>query len=267
MCSRAPPFCRLAMALQAPQHPAVIPQAPHARPRGLPAYAPFLCQRAAQGDDSPAAPAALPGKGRARGTYPPLDTGQSGRAALPGHERAPECSGRWCSNSSPRAHLDGLQETRPGVLIENRYISLLSGFLRWRERGGGGGLALLLVAAALAALAGPSHAGNPEKVKMIKLSGDVIFGGMFPMHERGVDEPCGSIKEEKGIQRMEAMLYALDEINRDPKLLPNITLGALILDTCSSDTYALEQSMEFFKSSLNQVRPRPSPSSNFTCRT
>lgn len=146
-------------------------------------------------------------------------------------------------------------------MIENKSLSFLSGFLRSRGRGGGGGLALLVVAVALAALAGPSRAGNPDKVKMIKLSGDVIFGGMFPMHERGVDEPCGSIKEEKGIQRMEAMLYALDEINRDSQLLPNITLGALILDTCSSDTYALEQSMEFFKSSLNQVRPRPPPSS------
>lgn len=218
----------------------------------MPAYAPAPCQRAAQGGDPPAVPEAMPGPGRATGTYPPLDTGQSGRDALPGHGRAPECSSRCCANSSPRVQRDGLQETRQGILIENKSLSFLSGFLRSRGRGGGGGLALLVVAVALAALAGPSRAGNPDKVKMIKLSGDVIFGGMFPMHERGVDEPCGSIKEEKGIQRMEAMLYALDEINRDSQLLPNITLGALILDTCSSDTYALEQSMEFFKSSLNQ---------------
>ena len=54
------------------------------------------------------------------------------------------------------------------------------------------------------------------------------------------DFPCGEIKEEKGIQvcqwsvwdkslnfssqRMEAMLYALDEINNDSMLLPNIRL-------------------------------------------
>lgn len=102
----------------------------------------------------------------------------------------------------------------------------------------------------------PSEAAkDKDKMKMITLDGDVILGGMFPMHERGAgDIPCGTIKEEKGIQRMEAMLYALDLINADPKLLPNLTLGATILDTCSSDTYALEQSMEFFRSSLSQVK-------------
>jgi metabotropic glutamate receptor 6/7/8 len=47
---------------------------------------------------------------------------------------------------------------------------------------------------------------------------------------------------------MEAMLYALDQINADPDLLPNINLGALILDTCSNPSYALEQSMQFVRS-------------------
>ena len=65
--------------------------------------------------------------------------------------------------------------------------------------------------------------------------------------------PCGAVKEEKGMQRLEAMLYALDEINSDKELLPNTTLGALILDSCSSDTYALDQSMEFVRSYMNQV--------------
>lgn len=95
-----------------------------------------------------------------------------------------------------------------------------------------------------------------EARKVIRLNGDVILGGIFPMHEQvsgNPDYPCGAVKEEKGVQRLEAMLYAIDEINKDPLLLPNITLGALILDSCSSDTYALEQSMEFVRSYMNQV--------------
>ena len=48
-------------------------------------------------------------------------------------------------------------------------------------------------------------------------------------------------------QRMEAMLYALDEINADPRILPNTSLGAVVLDTCSNPSYALEQAMEFVR--------------------
>lgn len=49
-------------------------------------------------------------------------------------------------------------------------------------------------------------------------------------------------------------MYALDKINKnDPDLLPNVTLGSLIIDSCSSDTFALEQSMEFVRYYMNQV--------------
>lgn len=93
-----------------------------------------------------------------------------------------------------------------------------------------------------------------EERKLIRINGDIILGGIFPMHEQisGMDQPCGAVKEEKGVQRLEAMLYAIDEINNNQELLPNITLGALVIDSCSSDTYALEQSMEFIRSYMNQ---------------
>ncbi|EGI66062.1 Metabotropic glutamate receptor 7 [Acromyrmex echinatior] len=93
--------------------------------------------------------------------------------------------------------------------------------------------------------------------KLIRIDGDIILGGIFPMHEQVASSigqsPCGAVKEEKGIQRLEAMLYILDQINADIELLPNTTLGALILDSCSSDTYALDQSMEFVRSYMNQL--------------
>uniref|UniRef100_A0A4W5K884 Glutamate receptor, metabotropic 6a n=1 Tax=Hucho hucho TaxID=62062 RepID=A0A4W5K884_9TELE len=87
----------------------------------------------------------------------------------------------------------------------------------------------------------------------IKIPGDITLGGLFPIHARGPHGlPCGEIKKEKGIHRMEAMLYALDQINSDPELLPNITLGARILDTCSRDTYALEQSLTFVQALIQK---------------
>lgn len=92
-----------------------------------------------------------------------------------------------------------------------------------------------------------------EYAHSIRIDGDVILGGLFPVHargERGV--PCGELKKEKGIHRLEAMLFAIDLINKDPELLPNVTLGARILDTCSRDTYALEQSLTFVQALIER---------------
>ncbi|XP_066579760.1 metabotropic glutamate receptor 3 [Amia ocellicauda] len=90
--------------------------------------------------------------------------------------------------------------------------------------------------------------------KEIKIDGDLVLGGLFPIHEKGVGmDECGRINEERGIQRLEAMLFAIDSINRDQSLLPGVSLGVHILDTCSRDTYALEQSLEFVRASLTKV--------------
>ncbi|XP_068013854.1 metabotropic glutamate receptor 7 isoform X1 [Melanerpes formicivorus] len=87
----------------------------------------------------------------------------------------------------------------------------------------------------------------------IRLEGDITLGGLFPVHAKGPSGvPCGDIKKENGIHRLEAMLYALDQINSDPDLLPNVTLGARILDTCSRDTYALEQSLTFVQALIQK---------------
>ena len=39
--------------------------------------------------------------------------------------------------------------------------------------------------------------------QMAQMNGDLILGGLFPMHEHNasrMEQPCGAIKEEKGIQ-------------------------------------------------------------------
>ena len=90
--------------------------------------------------------------------------------------------------------------------------------------------------------------------KKIRLEGEIIFGGLFPMHEKGKNgENCGMIKKEKGIQRLEAMLFAIDKINKDKNILPGLKIGVHILDTCSFDTYALEQCMDFIKAQLTTI--------------
>lgn len=54
-------------------------------------------------------------------------------------------------------------------------------------------------------------------------------------------------KSKGGIQALEAMLYTLDKINEDKVLLPNIIIGAHILDDCDRDSYGLEMAVDFIK--------------------
>ncbi|XP_003461681.2 metabotropic glutamate receptor 6 [Cavia porcellus] len=80
----------------------------------------------------------------------------------------------------------------------------------------------------------------------VRLAGGLTLGGLFPVHARGAaGRACGPLKKEQGVHRLEAMLYALDRVNADPALLPGVRLGARLLDTCSRDTYALEQALSF----------------------
>ncbi|XP_028814404.1 metabotropic glutamate receptor 3 [Denticeps clupeoides] len=111
-------------------------------------------------------------------------------------------------------------------------------------------LPLLLVVFGMGVL--PSQGDSPRRE--IKIDGDLVLGGLFPIHEKGmgIDE-CGRINEDRGIQRLEAMLFAIDRINEDMTLLPGVRLGVHILDTCSRDTYALEQALEFVRASLTKV--------------
>nr|CAA67993.1 metabotropic glutamate receptor [Drosophila melanogaster] len=101
-------------------------------------------------------------------------------------------------------------------------------------------------------LKSPSNTHTQDSVS-VSLPGDIILGGLFPVHEKGEGAPCGPKVYNRGVQRLEAMLYAIDRVNNDPNILPGITIGVHILDTCSRDTYALNQSLQFVRASLNNL--------------
>ncbi|XP_048522782.1 uncharacterized protein LOC125504598, partial [Dendroctonus ponderosae] len=70
----------------------------------------------------------------------------------------------------------------------------------------------------------------PVKKEAI-VEGDIILGGLMMVHERSDSITCGPVMPQGGIQALEAMLFTLDQLNSSPEpLLPNITLGAHILD-------------------------------------
>ncbi|XP_018322676.1 metabotropic glutamate receptor isoform X2 [Agrilus planipennis] len=87
----------------------------------------------------------------------------------------------------------------------------------------------------------------------VLVSGQIVLGGLIPIHEKGESSPCGDKIYNRGVQRLEAMLFAIDMINADPDLLPGIIIGVHILDTCSRETYALNQTLQFIRASLNAI--------------
>lgn len=90
----------------------------------------------------------------------------------------------------------------------------------------------------------------PVKDKAIHTQGDLILGALHMVHERSDDQICGPIMPQGGVQALETMLYTLDVINADQKLLPGITLGVLAKDDCDRDIYGLEQAVDFIRGEL-----------------
>ncbi|XP_047739817.1 metabotropic glutamate receptor 1 [Hyalella azteca] len=92
--------------------------------------------------------------------------------------------------------------------------------------------------------------------KTALLQGDILIGALVSVHHQPKKQfvktlTCGEIREQYGIQRVEAAFMAVDEINRNPDLLPNITLGIEIRDSCWYSSIALEQSLEFIRDALS----------------
>jgi len=100
----------------------------------------------------------------------------------------------------------------------------------------------------------PTESGTNQP-KAAHIDGDIVLGGLFPVHSKDTAGGCGVVQKDRGIQRLEAMLFAVDHINRNRSLLPGVVLGAYVLDTCSHETYALDQSLEYVRASLNIFDP------------
>lgn len=95
----------------------------------------------------------------------------------------------------------------------------------------------------------------PNRHTVASIPGDLVIGILIPVHERPSSKQaqtrtCGTVREQYGIQRVEAAFRTIDSINADPTILPNITLGIEIRDSCWFSPIALEQSIEFIRDAM-----------------
>uniref|UniRef100_A0A668A137 G-protein coupled receptors family 3 profile domain-containing protein n=1 Tax=Myripristis murdjan TaxID=586833 RepID=A0A668A137_9TELE len=74
--------------------------------------------------------------------------------------------------------------------------------------------------------------------------GDIIIGGLFPP-----DRNCYDVQM---FLRSQVMTFAIQEINqRTPKVLPNLTIGYDIYDTCGDVTFAIRATFGLLKDKFN----------------
>lgn len=87
----------------------------------------------------------------------------------------------------------------------------------------------------------------------LMIKGDVVIGGLVPIHTHDPEHPvqCGHLNERVGIQRLEALLFAIDKVNANDSILRNISLGLEVFDTCSSETVGLDRALHFVKDRLS----------------
>lgn len=87
---------------------------------------------------------------------------------------------------------------------------------------------------------------------MYEKLGDIMIGGLHPIHTHSTHDNsyCGGdlAISNFGVRFALAQVYAVDRINDDPHLLPNITLGYRIIDSCSKDSTALIQTVKLLPS-------------------
>ncbi|XP_018422350.1 PREDICTED: vomeronasal type-2 receptor 26-like [Nanorana parkeri] len=99
--------------------------------------------------------------------------------------------------------------------------------------------------------------------------GDVIIGGLVSAHSRTTEHKtldgksilcslCTFINIEE-YRSILALIFAVDEINKDPNLLPNVTLGYHIFNTCGDPKLALGYVLQIL-SGENMEAP------NYSCK-
>lgn len=89
-------------------------------------------------------------------------------------------------------------------------------------------------------------------------AGDLILGGLFPVHSycpSSCQDKCGDLRSQDVLYFTEAMIYAIDQVNKNSNILPGITLGFRILDYCSKDVIALEKASNFLPSCSTSQPP------------
>uniref|UniRef100_A0A668VQH1 G-protein coupled receptors family 3 profile domain-containing protein n=1 Tax=Oreochromis aureus TaxID=47969 RepID=A0A668VQH1_OREAU len=89
-------------------------------------------------------------------------------------------------------------------------------------------------------------------------TGDVILGGLFPVHFFRSVPDLSFISDPQqfyvqGFRLAQIMAFAIDEINRNSELLPNVTLGYTLYDNCAELGIAFQGALSLVNGQEEQI--------------
>ena len=74
--------------------------------------------------------------------------------------------------------------------------------------------------------------------------GDVIFGGLFPIHYSNTGDHCTELSTT-GLGYAEATMFTIEKINKNSSILPNVTIGYDLRDYCGRNGRAMKMAYDF----------------------
>ena len=74
---------------------------------------------------------------------------------------------------------------------------------------------------------------------------DFYLGGLIGIHNDVNGVQCSETFVERGVDEAEAFLFAIDSINANAKILPNITLGYDVRDSYVAENVAIDEATEW----------------------
>ena len=74
--------------------------------------------------------------------------------------------------------------------------------------------------------------------------GDVIFGGLFPIHYSNTGDHCTELSTT-GLGYAEATMFTIEKINKNSSILPNVTISYDLRDYCGRNARAMKMAYDF----------------------
>ncbi|XP_016378169.1 olfactory receptor CU1 [Sinocyclocheilus rhinocerous] len=99
---------------------------------------------------------------------------------------------------------------------------------------------------------------------VLEQDGDIVIGGLFPMHyiapeiehnysERPQHQECSGF-DFRAFRWVQTMVFAIEEINSNSSLLPGVTLGYRILDSCDHVHTSLRSTLFLVNGTSSQTK-------------